>query len=51
MVRGRVVEAIYRFARLEVDVWVLAGAADHRAIGAEGAGAVGTDFRRGHQLE
>ena len=51
MIRGRVVEAVYRFARLEVDVWVLAGAADHRPIGAEGAGAVGTDLRSGHQLE
>ena len=51
MVRGRVVEAVYRFARLEVDIWVLAGAADHWPIGAEGAGAVGTDLRRGHQLE
>ena len=36
-------EAVHRFARLEINIRVLAGATDHRAVGAEGPGAVGTD--------
>ena len=39
----RVIEAVHRFPGLEVDVGVLGGAADHRAVGAEGPGAMAAD--------
>src|SRR4029079_12664190 len=40
---GCEVEGVAGFACLEVDVGILCGAADHRAVGGEGAGAVRED--------
>ena len=43
MVGAGQIEGINGFTRLEVDIGILGGAAEDRAVGGEGAGAMGVD--------